>query len=314
MPRRILEQSTGWLDRQPHHAFFSITSSSRAEILKNVALGVSMVRSMRQLSTGRNSYSRVDCGNRHMSNRATFKERFRRPRRSGKFLAGLGLGCGLICVLCCGGLIVAGFMFRRMANEAMIDDPDQIRAATVEICDIEIPPQFTPKLLVDAKIPFVDRRVMTVVTYQGVDEEQVVVISEFDAANFDQKDRKTMDANVKEQLDDAVPESGDLNVQESEKVELVVHGQPATFTINRGAVEGSEVERWAVNGAFEGQRGPAILVLAAKVDQITQEEIKAMLNSMADDESAQSATLEEPLQTERPLELQTVEPDDQTAP
>ena len=64
-----------------------------------------------------------------------------RPGMSGatKVILGLGLGCGITVLLCCGVFGAGMFWVARMAQQSVSNDPDQIHDMTNEIVAIRIP-------------------------------------------------------------------------------------------------------------------------------------------------------------------------------
>ena len=54
-----------------------------------------------------------------------------------KVLLGLGIGCGVLVLLCCGGFIFTGVYFTRSIQQAMSEEPDTIRRVADSIVAID---------------------------------------------------------------------------------------------------------------------------------------------------------------------------------
>ena len=93
-------------------------------------------------------------------------ENFRPGMSTGtKVLLGLGIGCGVLVLLCCGGMMLGGYFFGRSMQEAISEDPQQIAAVATSIVDIEVPAPLEPMFSLDFTIPFVNQKAMAMVVY-----------------------------------------------------------------------------------------------------------------------------------------------------
>ncbi|GAF72861.1 unnamed protein product [marine sediment metagenome] len=202
------------------------------------------------------------------------------PRKSGmsggaKLLIVLGVGGGLLVLLCCGGLIGFGVY---MAG-GMSQDPEVVREKTGEIAQIEIPDGLDPKMSFDVKFP-VKGRMMLWTVYLDEGTESVLVLFALAAASAsgDQEEmRRAMDQSLQQQ---GMGEQEGITVEESHTKEVEIRGETATFTIAKGVGEESGRPRIQVTGVFQGETGPAILMLNADAEKYTEEQIVEMLDSI----------------------------------
>jgi len=201
-----------------------------------------------------------------------------RPGMSGttKVLLGMGIGCGVLVLLCCGFFGASTFWLVRTAQKALTEDPGEIRRLTDEIVNIKIPDSLPPKAGMDLSLPFVGTQFMTWVSY-GVEDHNGLFMAQFSEELVKQGDMQA-------QWKDSMRQSGqkewdDIKVEESDKIELTVNGKAATFTINKGQDSKSK-EVWQVMGSFAGKGGPAMFVMKANTEEFSREQLGEILNSM----------------------------------
>ena len=202
---------------------------------------------------------------------------------SNKVLVGLGIGCGIVLLLCCGGLVGTGFFVTQWAEESFSDDPAVVVQTTAEITDVEIPQGFEPAVSVDMKIPFSDQRFMTMVMYGQEDEDQgMLVLAQFNEELFDEANREQMAEQVMRSIEEQgqFQENITLDEEGTEEIRRTIREQPAEFVIARGKDEESDVEFWYVTGTFEGKGGPVFIIFVAPTDKVSREEIMQLIESI----------------------------------
>lgn len=202
-----------------------------------------------------------------------------RPGMSGttKVLLGMGIGCGVLVLLCCGFFGASTFWLVRTAQKAMTEDPNEIQRLTDTIVTIKIPDSLPPKAGMDFSLPFVGTKVMTWVAY-GIEEDRNGLF----LAQFSEELVKEED--MQEQWKDSMRQSGqhdwdDIKVEESDKVDITINGSPATFTIAKGQDSKSK-EVWQVTGSFHGKGGPAMFVMKVDTEDFSREQLGEILDSM----------------------------------
>ena len=204
------------------------------------------------------------------------------PRKSGmsrgaKVLIGLGVGGGLLILLCCGGVIGLGIYF---GTNLMSDDPAVVAAKTDEIIQIEIPGGLEPKMSFDMKVPFSGPRLMLWTVYIDEETESVLVLFALEGASASQDQeqmRRQMDQSLRQQ---GMGGQEEITIQETYTKDVEIRGQPVTFTIAKGVGEKSGNPRIQVMGVFQGEAGPVILMLNADAEKFTEDEIIEMIESI----------------------------------
>ncbi|MEX0979176.1 MAG: hypothetical protein WDZ48_10005 [Pirellulales bacterium] len=203
-----------------------------------------------------------------------------RPGMSGgtKVLLGLGIGCGVLVLLCCGVFGIGGYFFGRSVQHAMSEDPATIRNVTDSIVTIEIPPPLEPKMSLDWTMPILDRKVMTMAIYGDKQDHSGLVL--FQLAE-DLGDREAMDMQFRNSL----RQSGrsqwkEVELKASETFKTEINGSPAEFTLGVGKDEKSGREVAQATGTFSGKGGPAMLFLQVNAKDFTKDQVMEILKSM----------------------------------
>jgi hypothetical protein len=201
------------------------------------------------------------------------------PERRGmsgtaKVLLGLGIGCGLLVVLCCGVLGFGSFAIVKMAQDSTSHDPAQIHDIASEIALIQIPDSLKPKLGLNLNVPLVGP-VMKGAVFQDDAKRNVLLIGQFNRAFADQAG---FEAQLRGSFDEL--DSEELENPETEVVDVKINGDLAKFTLSKGMGRRSREESWEVIGQFAGATGPALLIFEGRTADFTKEQIIAMLKSM----------------------------------
>ncbi len=201
------------------------------------------------------------------------------PQRSGmsgtgKVLLGLGIGCGLLVVLCCGVVGFGSYAIVKVAKESTTEDPKQIFDLTEEIVTIDVPEELQPVLGLNVNLPFVGP-VTKGTLHSDKDRKDHLIIGQINQSFGDRH-------NLETQLRTSMQRDNDeeLEVRETETLDAKINGEVAHFTISRGVGQESQEEYWEVVGQFKGDEGPAILIFKARVASFTKEKVLAMLKSM----------------------------------
>ena len=200
-----------------------------------------------------------------------------------KLLMGLGIGCGVVLLICGGVLVTAYFSIQQWVEDIANEDPAIVVQTTGTITEIEIPAQLPPRGSMDFKIPFTGQRLMTMTIY-GDEEvgQRFLVLAQFDKDFVDETNREEMASQVKESLEGQMDTEQNitLNEEAAEEVQRTIRDEPATFVITQGTNDDSGDELWHVTGVFEGKGGPVFMIFVAPTEQFTREEIDQLIESI----------------------------------
>jgi hypothetical protein len=202
------------------------------------------------------------------------------PRKKGlscgciALIVAAGLG-GLLVVLCCGGLIVAGYYVQKSASE----DPKVIAQVTDRIAQIDIPSELQPKASLDMKVPFTGKQMMVWVVYADQKTQSMLVLGSFGGAmsGMNQEElRKGIERSMKEQ---GVGHQENVRQwKRSEKV-IPVRGKPVTFYFATGKDQSGK-PRIQVNGTFQGDHGPVMFSFTGDAEKYDEQRITKMIESI----------------------------------
>jgi hypothetical protein len=193
-----------------------------------------------------------------------------------KVLIILAIVFGVLAVLCCGG--IAGLVW--WAKSMVSNDSAVVVATTREITDIDIPAPLKPLAKVDVKITLSGQSMMVMVVYDDKGSNSSLVLVSMGEA-FGSQNQKQM----RQSIDQSLQQQGmgnreDTLVSQTSQKELTIRGEKAVFTIGQGKGANSQKPRIQVTGAFQGKKGPAMLILEADAEKIPEEEAIRMLESI----------------------------------
>ncbi|MEX0701066.1 MAG: hypothetical protein WD069_03135 [Planctomycetales bacterium] len=183
-------------------------------------------------------------------------------------------------VLCCGGVMWFGW---RMQS-TIVQNPDQVREATAEIVEMEIPERFRPTIGYDMKnMPLFGRFMpgqMQMVLYQTGGGGSMFV------AGFD---RSTMRGDPQQQMRDAMrqqPAAGGgprkLDIEEGGTVvrEFEIRGQQVAFTFAKAHDPQTGRDFHQITGEFDGKAGAVMIQIQLPEQEYDEAEIVRMLESI----------------------------------
>jgi hypothetical protein len=215
-------------------------------------------------------------------------ENFRPGMSTGtKVLLGLGIGCGVLVLLCCGGMMVGGYFFGRSMQEAISEDPQQVAAVAKSIVDLEVPEPLAPVVSMDFKMPFVDQKIMTMAMFGhkrdagAKQDEPDSILVLFQMTENIGGNRKAMKAQFEAQMQQSGRKDWEEAPLESEEIiEHEVNGSPAQFTFGKGKRNRDGREVWQASGAFDGKGGPAMIFMQLDAENFTEEQARGVIDSM----------------------------------
>lgn len=188
----------------------------------------------------------------------------------------LGIGCGLVLLLCCGGGVAMFYVGRNAMN--FTQDPGQIAQRAGEIADLDVPDGFKPEMAMSMQVPFSGQRIMTMVGYSAPNQEGGLFLAE--AGQFAGADPEQMRAQMESSMQQQGRQVKQLRVIESREVEVEIRGKPATFRIQKAEDTQSKQEYVQVQGSFEGKGGPAVLVGQLKSGDFTEDDAEKLVRSI----------------------------------
>lgn len=205
------------------------------------------------------------------------------PRSSGlKVLLVLGVGCGILLLVCCGGGTAIYFLTRGYFQKAFSEDPAVVEGVGRGIAELDIPPALQPKASVNLKIPGTDQQIMTMAIFEAPNGAGTLFLAEFpgDLASADTD-------QLKEQLERQMADQGrqgqgpqELVVSRSRPLDVEIRGKSATFTIETGVEPQSNIKYTRAVGAFQGKKGVALVVLQLRADQYSDERVDEIIRSI----------------------------------
>jgi hypothetical protein len=193
-----------------------------------------------------------------------------------KVLIGLGIGCGVVVVLCCGVVGLGGYWFTKAMESAVSKDPATVQRVTGEIVTIDVPQSFRPEASIDTQFPF-GQGSMQMAVYSDPAAKATLMLMQFSGEtlandpNFRGNFEKSMDQQFKKQV---------VQAEKSEKTDVTINGEPATFTIVEGTGSRSAGQVMQVTGSFRGKTGVAQFVLEAESPDFTREQALEIVKSM----------------------------------
>lgn len=200
------------------------------------------------------------------------------PRQGGggKIWLFLGLGCGVMLLLCCG---VGGLMtFQLRKSFQAVTDPQAIATMGQEIADIDMPQGFRPANGLSFTIPFTNQS-MTMVIYQGTGHPGGVFLTEF-SAGFGAASQEDLKRQMEQSLNQQGQGTKQLQVLESRSVEVTIRDEPATFNIQKAKDPNANQEYVQVIGVFKGKKGTAMLMAQLPADQYTEDDAEKLVRSI----------------------------------
>jgi hypothetical protein len=197
-----------------------------------------------------------------------------------KVLLILGIVFLVLVLLCCGGGVFVFWAGASYMKDAISDDPQVVRRVTGEIVDIEMPDELEPQFSMDMKVPFSDERFMVMVGYGDQAKGTAVML-----ASFGKEFAAQGQAQMKDQMEQQLRQRGvapdqNLGPQEVTEREIEVRGEPVKFAFATAKDPESGKERIMVNGAFQGETGPVMIMVFADPEVLSEEEIVEMIESI----------------------------------
>jgi hypothetical protein len=215
----------------------------------------------------------------------------RRSSGKGKLLAGIGIGCVVAGLLCCGLVVGAGWWAVELVAQMISVDPAAIRDKTQQIASLEVPARFEPEMMLHIDPPFLDE-IGSMVVYENKADNESLLLGEYrdlDVANRPPSDVfRDIDTNVsisingqKRQIDVQEDERrADFEETSREPLERPMRGGTARFEIVQGKEKGTGRERIIAYGTFPGHRGGGIFRMSVDAANSSVEDVKRIIETL----------------------------------
>lgn len=204
-----------------------------------------------------------------------------RGKRGFNWLLGCGIGCGVMVLICCGGVVILGYQMVQVFENSFTEDPERIVAISDSIATFDRPESFNPKLGVEFDINLFGKQIVATGAMYEVEEDGLFVISEFGEA-FAGNDVEYL----QQQLSDAIEQQrqdtqSDIVFEgEPKEVPITIRGQENTFQFTRGKDTKDDREYIQVLGGFPGKEGPAVVWGILPLDQFDEQATTELIQSI----------------------------------
>lgn len=201
------------------------------------------------------------------------------PAKSGSRLwLYLGLGCGSVVLLCCGGGLIGTILIGKSAVR-QTKVAAEVEQKLAEVADIKVPEGFQPDTAITVAVPFTGQTLMTMISYTPPDKQGMVFLTGVGSIAAD-ANRDEMRRSVEQQLNQQGMHAKNLKIEESRDVKLEIRGQPANFRIHKAHDPQSKQDYVQFDGVFEGKQGPAVLIGQVKAESFTEDDAENLLRSI----------------------------------
>ncbi len=191
---------------------------------------------------------------------------------------GLGIGCGLLLLACCGGVGFFGYMFAKGVQVS--EDPAVASRLADEIANFDVPDSVSPKESMKFEIPFFTAiPKFRMVIYHEDEGTGVMILGEFTLdyaeANPEQI-RAQMDQTLAQQGRNLPP----LTDVESKDFTTDINGQPATFRISTGKNPDDGQSYVRVQGPFKTEKGTGFIFAQLREEGFSKEQAEDLIKSI----------------------------------
>lgn len=200
----------------------------------------------------------------------------------------LGVGCGGVLLLCCGGLVGVSYMVGRMAEESAVKDPAEVQAMADSIATLDAPPSLKPQVGFDFTVPFINERIVKAAIFiadeQNPDDQPkgMLLLAEWFPEPYQNKDPEEVSAEMDAWFEgqEGWDANRRQNVLESEDVEVTVRDQPARFVVQRVEDRESGKEFVQAIGTFAAEEGTGFMMLMLEAEQYSMEQVKEIVQTV----------------------------------
>jgi hypothetical protein len=193
-----------------------------------------------------------------------------------KLFLGLGIGCGVVLLLCCGGGVALVMVAMRSVHPS--DNPKDVVALTKSITDIDIPAELEPAKSVRIEMP--GNMIPSWAVYEDKQASATLVVAQSEIF------RSQPQANIRQMMEPTFRQQGvalsehELTNTKIDTRPRTIRGVQATFTIVEGTDTKTKKQRIQVTGVFPGKSASALLLLDADVDKLGKPVVVKMIDSI----------------------------------
>lgn len=198
------------------------------------------------------------------------------------WVLGCGIGCGVMVLICCGGIFVLGYQTVQLFNESFTDVPDEVVAISDKIATFDRPASFKPSLGAEFDLNLLGKQIVASgALYEVGDGGGLFVLSEFG---------KAFEGNSVEYLQEQLSQSIEQQRQsqdstivfdgEPKEVPITIRGEENTFQFTRGHDTKDDREYIQVLGGFSGAEGPAIVWGILPLDEFDEQATTELIKSI----------------------------------
>ncbi len=206
------------------------------------------------------------------------------PQKSGGFnwLLGCGLGCGVMALICCGGVGILGYQMVQQFNNSLTDVPEEIVAISDRIATFDRPDTFKPVVGAEFDFNLIGKVIVANgAVYVSEGDEGLFVLAEFGeafAGNSVEYLQQQMSRVIEETGQD--PESTLVFDGEEQEVPFTIRGEETTFQFTRGRDTQDDQEYIQVLGGFPGTEGPVVVWGILPLEEYSEQDISELIESI----------------------------------
>lgn len=216
------------------------------------------------------------------------------PRQSsgkGKLLLGIGIGCVVAGLLCCGGFVGFGWWAADFVAKMISVDPEEIRAETERIASLQIPPRLEPEAMLRIDPPFVEP-IGSMVVYENKADDESLVLGDYRPLEVGNRPPSevfrdldtdvSISINGQERQIDVREDGRGPNFEETsrESLQRPMRGGTARFEIVQGKDTATGRERIIAYGTFPGHLGGGIFRMSVDAANSSVEDVKRVIESL----------------------------------
>ncbi len=204
------------------------------------------------------------------------------PKSGGfNWLLGCGLGCGVMILICCGGIGILGYQMAQLFEQSFTDVPEEIVVISDSIATFDRPESFEPEVAAEFDFNVFGRRIIA----NGAVYKTVVTVSIKKKVEFGEAFAGNSVEYLQQQMSSFIeqgqnPESTLVFDDEPIELPVTIRGEESTFQFTRGKDIKDDQEYIQVLGGFPGAEGPAVVWGILPLETYSEQDIIDMIKSI----------------------------------